>query len=108
VFSGGKSWYLYGASGNVHRNAMPNYLLQWAMIRWALKENCRFYDFRGVPGDLAEDNPLYGLYRFKKGFGGVYTRFTGLFIRRYRPVAARCFEKGLRLFRRLRAWKRCR
>ena len=52
-------------------------MLQWEMVRMALERHCVFYDFRGVPGDLKEDNPLYGLYRFKKGFGGTYTKFTG-------------------------------
>lgn len=74
---GDKAWYIYGASSNSHRNVMPNYLLQWTMIRWAKANNCSMYDFRGVPGHLTEDNPLYGLYRFKKGFNGEYTEFVG-------------------------------
>lgn len=74
---GDKAWYLYGASANEHRNVMPNYLLQWEMIRWAKARGCTLYDFRGVSGDLSEDNPLYGLYRFKKGFGGTFTEFVG-------------------------------
>lgn len=74
---GDKAWYIYGASSNSHRNVMPNYLLQWTMIKWAKANNCGLYDFRGVPGDLDEDNPLYGLYRFKKGFEGDYVEFVG-------------------------------
>ncbi len=74
---GDKVWYLYGASANEYRNLMPNYLLQWEMIRWAQETHCRIYDFRGVSGDLNPDNPLYGLYRFKKGFNGNFTEFAG-------------------------------
>lgn len=77
ILYGDKVWYLYGASSNEHRNLMPNYLLQWNMIRWAIENNCRVYDFRGVSGDLSEDNPHYGLYRFKKGFNGEFTEFLG-------------------------------
>jgi len=77
IHYGDKVWYLYGASSNAHRNLMPNYLLQWRMIQWAVETGCRVYDFRGVSGDLSEDNPLYGLYRFKKGFGGEFTEFVG-------------------------------
>ncbi len=77
IHYGDKVWYLYGASSNEHRNLMPNYLLQWRMIQWAVETRCRIYDFRGVSGDLSEDNPLYGLYRFKQGFGGEFTEFVG-------------------------------
>ncbi len=45
---GDKAWYVYGASGNEHRNVMPNYAMQWAMIRWARAQGCAWYDFRGV------------------------------------------------------------
>lgn len=107
VYSGAKGWYLYGASSNNHRNVMPNYLLQWEMVRMAMERHCVFYDFRGVPGELKEENPLYGLYRFKKGFGGTYTKFTGLFICRYRRFPALCFEWALGKLRILRARKYC-
>jgi len=83
---GSKAWYIYGASSNAHRNVMPNYLIQWEMIRWAKSLGCTLYDFRGVPGHLTEDNPLYGLYRFKKGFNGEYTEFIGEWDLVYRPA----------------------
>jgi lipid II:glycine glycyltransferase (peptidoglycan interpeptide bridge formation enzyme) len=83
---GDKAWYLYGASSNRHRNVMPNYLLQWTMILWAKERGCRIYDFRGVPGkEVGEDHPLYGLYRFKKGFNGIFTEFIGEYDYVYSP-----------------------
>jgi lipid II:glycine glycyltransferase (peptidoglycan interpeptide bridge formation enzyme) len=77
IWYGDKVWYLYGASSNEHRNLMPNYMLQWNMIEWAVEKGCRLYDFRGVPGQVGEDHPLYGLYKFKLGFGGDYVEFVG-------------------------------
>lgn len=74
---GEKAWYLYGASSNQYRNVMPNYLIQWEMICWARERGCTLYDFRGVSGDLDESNPLYGLFKFKKGFNGDFTEFVG-------------------------------
>ena len=74
---GNKVWYLYGASSNENRNVMPNYLVQWSMIQWAIESGCEIYDFRGVSGFLDESNPLYGIYRFKKGFNGDLVEFMG-------------------------------
>lgn len=102
VYYGRKAWYLYGASADEHRGAMPNYLLQWEMIRRAARLGCVFYDLRGVPGKPSEDDPLYGLYRFKKGFSGRYTRFTGLFIYPYRKLASALFWPLFTVYRRLR------
>lgn len=100
---GEKAWYLYGASSNSQRNVMPNYLLQWTMIQWAKENNCTMYDFRGVSGNLTEDNPLYGLFKFKKGFNGVYTEFVGEYDLVYSPsfywlwhVAEPIYQKSIR------------
>lgn len=102
VWYGDKVWYLYGASSNEYRNVMPNYLLQWEMIRWAVEKNARVYDFRGVSGDLSEDNPLYGLYRFKAGFNGDFTEFVGeMNLILSKPVYT-LLEKGQHLYRKLR------
>lgn len=101
IYYGDKGWYLYGASANAHRDSMPNYLLQWTMIQEARNRQCRLYDFRGVPGTGKPDDPLYGLYRFKKGFGGIHTRFAGLFIFYHKPVLGRLFDYGKTFLRRL-------
>src|SRR4030042_1066104 len=46
---GNRAWYFYGASSNLHRDRMPNYLLQWEAIRWAKTQGCNEYDLWGVP-----------------------------------------------------------
>ena len=102
ILYGNKCWYLYGASKNEHRNLMPNYLLQWNMIRWALESGCEIYDFRGVPGDLDENNPMYGQYKFKEGFKGKFTEFTGMLDYVFDPFIYFCAEKGVTAFREIR------
>lgn len=82
---GGKTYYIYGASDNAHRNVMPNYLIQWEMIKWALEENCTVYDFLGISGDFNEGDPLYGLYRFKRGFNGEVAELAGEYDYIYKP-----------------------
>ena len=61
---GGKMFYIYGASSNEKRNLMPNYLMQWDMIKWGLENKCNNYDFGGV-FEFTNEN---GLYKFKSGF----------------------------------------
>ena len=102
IHYGDKVWYLYGASSNEHRNLMPNYLLQWRMIQWAVETNCRIYDFRGVSGDVSEDNPLYGLFRFKQGFGGDFTEFVGEMDLVLSPGIYWAVEHGTSVFKELR------
>ncbi|WP_458862419.1 lipid II:glycine glycyltransferase FemX [Acidaminobacterium chupaoyuni] len=99
IHFGNKVWYLYGASSNEYRNVMPNYLLQWSMIRWALETGSEIYDFRGVSGDLTPENPLYGLYLFKKGFGGKLTEFCGEFEYLYKPAVNTAVNLGMKTMR---------
>lgn len=95
VFAQGQTAsYLYGASSDEERNRMPTYLLQWEAIRWARERDCTLYDLWGVP-DADEEtleaqfanrsDGLWGVYRFKRGFGGRLVRTLGAWDRMYRP-----------------------
>lgn len=74
---GKRVWYVYGASSNQQRNLQAAHLIQWEMICWAKSHGCHVYDFRGVSGDLDPKNPLYGLFRFKEGFGAEMIEYVG-------------------------------
>ena len=102
IIYGNKTWYLYGASSNEHRNLMPNYLLQWEMIKIALQNKSDIYDLRGVPGIADNSN---GLYRFKKGFGAEYTEFVGEVYIEFKPIRFRLYKFAEKAFRNLRALK---
>ncbi len=73
----GRAWYMYGASRAAHREKMPNHLLQWEAMRWAREQGCAVYDMWGAPDELDESDPLWGVYRFKQGFGGEFVRHVG-------------------------------
>lgn len=103
ILYGNKCWYLYGASSNDHRNVMPNYKLQLEMIKWALENNCDIYDFRGISGNIDENSPLYGLYRFKKGFNGDFTEFIGELELVFNPAMKFCVDKGTPIFKFIRS-----
>jgi lipid II:glycine glycyltransferase (peptidoglycan interpeptide bridge formation enzyme) len=95
VFARGpRAWYFYGASLNVERQRMPTYLLQWEAMRWAKTKGCLEYDLWGVPDEeegTLEDrftdrsDGLWGVYRFKRGFGGRLHRTPGAWDRVYKP-----------------------
>jgi hypothetical protein len=77
--SGERSWYFYGASDDASRNLMPTYLLQWEAMRWSKAHGATIYDLWGIPYASAEEleeqftqrsDGLWGVYRFKRGFGG--------------------------------------
>jgi lipid II:glycine glycyltransferase (peptidoglycan interpeptide bridge formation enzyme) len=96
VFAHGeRAWYLYGASNNLERNRMPNYLLQWEAMRWARSKGCTSYDMWGIPDADPEtlesefpsrSNGLWGVYRFKRGFGGRPVHSTGIWDRPFSAV----------------------
>jgi lipid II:glycine glycyltransferase (peptidoglycan interpeptide bridge formation enzyme) len=96
VFANGKrAWYVYGASNDHERNRMPTYLLQWEAIRWAKARGCGEYDLWGVPDENEETleanfetrhDGLWGVYRFKRGFGGEVKRAAQALDRVYNPL----------------------
>ena len=92
ILYGNKVWYLYGASSNKHRNVMPNYLVQWEMIKWAVENKCDIYDFRGVSGHVDETHPQYGIYKFKKGFNGDFVEFVGEMYMIFKPLTNFAFN----------------
>lgn len=101
AFSHGvRAWYLYGASNDEERSRMPTYLLQWEAMRWAARQGCLEYDLVGVPdapeaeleAHFAErSDGLWGVYRFKRGFGGSIARSAGAWDRPYLPFARQLY-----------------
>jgi lipid II:glycine glycyltransferase (peptidoglycan interpeptide bridge formation enzyme) len=84
VFARGRrAWYIYGASTDDERNRMPTYLLQWEAMKWARSKGAEEYDLWGVPDEdettleanfETRHDGLWGVYRFKRGFGGALKR----------------------------------
>jgi peptidoglycan pentaglycine glycine transferase (the first glycine) len=72
-----RGWYLFGMSRGLHREKMPNHLLQWEAMRWLKNRDCTAYDLWGAPDEFAESDPLWGVFQFKTGFGGEVIRFAG-------------------------------
>jgi len=120
VAFGAEATYLYGASSNERRNLMAPYLLQWEGMAWAVARGCQRYDLWGIPpesiseqGEVeATDGPpigeagrgdMWGVYRFKRGFGGEAVRYAGAFDYVYAPLRYLLWQRFVPLAQRLLA-----
>jgi peptidoglycan pentaglycine glycine transferase (the first glycine) len=102
VFAWGRrAWYFYGASSDEERNLMPTYLVQWEAMRWAARKRCTEYDLWGIPDAGEEEleqhfteraDGLWGVYRFKRGFGGQMRRSVGAWDKVYQPLLYRLYQ----------------
>lgn len=83
--------YLYGGSSDQMRELMPNHLLQWRAISEACDAGLATYDFWGIPDAVGraavageplpatgdDGDGLWGVWGFKRGFGGRVWRAVG-------------------------------
>jgi peptidoglycan pentaglycine glycine transferase (the first glycine) len=97
LFAGVAS-YFYGGSASTGRDLMPSYAVQWAAMLWAKQQGAHLYDLWGIPDEVGQ-NPeaymkadcsgkggLWGVWRFKRGFGGRVLRLVGSWDYVYRPA----------------------
>jgi lipid II:glycine glycyltransferase (peptidoglycan interpeptide bridge formation enzyme) len=102
---GPEAIYMYGASRTEGQEHMPSYLLQWEAMRWARARGCTRYDLWGIPDSvLRGQDPreqrrkknvrdgLWGVYRFKQGFGGNLVRTVGAWDLPLSPVLYRLYR----------------
>lgn len=107
IFSFGKrAWYLHGMSVPDHSEKMPTYLVQWEAMRWAKERGCTSYDMWGAPDHFNEQDSLWGVYRFKSGFGGEISRTIGAWDFPVRPLGYSLYTRWLPRLLDLMRWAR--
>lgn len=89
---GDTAWYLYGASSDLERGRMAPYAVTFEMLRWARAEGCTRFDWWGGPDHLDEADPMWGVYRFKAGFGAEWVEQLGAWDLELRPLASRAYR----------------
>ncbi|MCY3797757.1 MAG: peptidoglycan bridge formation glycyltransferase FemA/FemB family protein [Chloroflexi bacterium] len=103
---GDTAWYLYGASSRGKGNLYATYGIQWAAIQWAKQRGCRSYDLWGVPDhDEAtleaqfkeRRDGLWGVYGFKRGWGGEVRRSLGAWDKAFNPLVYAAYRAALKL-----------
>jgi lipid II:glycine glycyltransferase (peptidoglycan interpeptide bridge formation enzyme) len=103
---GQRAWYFYGVSSDRERNRMAPYLAQWAAMQWVKGRGVSAYDLWGIPDENeaaleaqfeSRHDGLWGVYRFKRGFGGQVTRTLGAWDRIYNPALYQAYLATMRL-----------
>lgn len=107
IFAVGETaWYLYGASSRVKSNLYATYGIQWAAIQWAKKRGCHYYDLWGVPDHdestleaqfKGRGDGLWGVYGFKRGWGGEVRRSLGAWDKALNPLVYAAYRAAIRL-----------
>ncbi len=90
----------HGVTSNEHRKLTISDLLTWEGLKWAKEQGCRTYDLWGIPDQVGEliaanqpipknkKGDLWGVYYFKKGFGGEVIYYVGAYDYAYvKPMA---------------------
>lgn len=82
---GKRARYLYGASIRTDKKIPPiGQFLHYKIIKYLKEKEYNVYDLGGIPyEEPSKDDSIYGVYKFKKGFGGieVVDRFTYTYYR---------------------------
>jgi lipid II:glycine glycyltransferase (peptidoglycan interpeptide bridge formation enzyme) len=70
-------------------------------MRWAKANGAKTYDLWGIPDEdeavleeqfTSRSDSLWGVYRFKRGFGGEVMRSAPAFIRVYKPLLYKAYQ----------------
>ncbi len=68
---------LFGGTDDNLMQFQSAYTVHYAGIKYAIDNGYKRYNFYGITGDFRTENPLYGLYLFKKSFGGHVVELIG-------------------------------
>ena len=89
----GKLYYPYGASGNNHRELMPNNLIMWEAIKYGKNLNCSVFDLWGCLGPNPNTaDSWYGFHKFKSGYNPQLVEYIGTFDFVYKPFMYKLFN----------------
>ena len=78
---GDRCYALFAGSDDQAVSLRPMEALYWSTMQWAKHQGCVEYDMQWAPIDFppTRDQPGYGLYHFKEGFGAEFRYYAGAF-----------------------------
>ncbi len=102
---GDTAWYIYGASSREKSNLNATYGIQWQAIQWAKARGCKYYDLWGIPDEdeatleaqfQDRSDGLWGVYGFKRGWGGDVVRSIGTWDKVFNPLVYTAYRTALK------------
>lgn len=98
AISGNKGYYMYAASSDEYRELLPNYFMQWEIMKYAKGRGALSYDFGGISGMEGESgDKTPGLYAFKKRWGARSAGRIGEFDYVFKPFWYRLMKMALKI-----------
>lgn len=103
---GANGWYIAGGSSDEERDRRASFGVQWAAMQWAKTHGATLYDMYGIPDEdetrleaefETRDDGLWGVYRFKRGWGGRVARTVGTWDYVYNPAVYWAYRAYLRM-----------
>ena len=100
--------HLWGGTTNKGREINASYLIQWESIKWAITCGCKYCDLWGIPDEIGDmlkqgkeipkdqQGDLWGVYNFKRGFGGEIEVYLGAYDYPYQPLLYWLAQKAVK------------
>jgi lipid II:glycine glycyltransferase (peptidoglycan interpeptide bridge formation enzyme) len=85
--------YLFSGSKKEFARFKGAYAIQWHMICESLERKALRYNFWGISGIFDPQDPSYGVYEFKKGFGARVAEYAGMFTMDCKPALSHLYQK---------------
>lgn len=102
IFDKERANYVYGGTFKEYMSLMAPYKLQMEMIYLSQKKNIPLYDFGGISGNFTPNTENYGVYEFKRGFGGYVVEYIGEFDLVLNKIGYTLYDKGYKIYRNLK------
>ncbi len=94
---------LVGGSYEKYMKFQSAYTTHYAGVKYAFEHNKRRYNFYGITGNFNEkENPFYGLYSFKRDFGGQVVELVGEFDLIISPFWFKVYKIAFKLYHKLK------
>lgn len=71
---------LFGGSYNEFKEYQPFYTIHYEMIKYAIENKYERYNFYAISNNVDKNDEQYGIYQFKRGFGGRVMELIGEFV----------------------------